>query len=94
MTRASKAVEESLQRVYDSHSPNNPLVFTEPKPAHEDLVKQIFLERARNQDSQQKVEILERDKFDELTEDSLSYLHSHADEQLADLSADSIASPP
>lgn len=93
MSRAAKAVEESLQRVYDSHSANNPLVFTEPKPAHEDLVKQIFLERAR--EGQGRVEILERDKFDELGEDSLSYLQqSNADEQLADLSADSIASPP
>jgi hypothetical protein len=47
LSRVTRVVEESLHRVYDSYSSSTPLVFTEPKPAHEELVKDIFLQRQR-----------------------------------------------
>lgn len=33
-----QTVDESLTRVYDIPPPTNPLIFTEPKPAHQEMV--------------------------------------------------------
>ena len=43
--KVSQTVQESMNRVYDTVSDSNPLIFTEPKPAHEELVKQILLKQ-------------------------------------------------
>ncbi len=41
----SSAVQESLQRLYDSPPTTCPLLFTEPKPAHADVIKEILINR-------------------------------------------------
>lgn len=47
--RATLAVNESLERLYDIQGECSPLVFTEPKPAHEEIIQGILL-RHRNND--------------------------------------------
>lgn len=38
LRRVQQTVDESLTRVYDIPPPTNPLIFTEPKPAHQEMV--------------------------------------------------------
>jgi hypothetical protein len=45
LKRVDATVQESLKRLYDSPGPSNPLVFTEPQPGHEELIKDIFYTR-------------------------------------------------
>jgi hypothetical protein len=42
--RSSLAVQESLQRIYDNTGPASSLVFTEPKPMHEEIIRRILLD--------------------------------------------------
>lgn len=36
-------MDESVQRIYDGQSSSSPLVFTQPKPAHEEIIRRIIL---------------------------------------------------
>lgn len=40
-------VRESLHRVYDVQTTSNPLVFTEPKPAHAELIRDILYKQKK-----------------------------------------------
>jgi hypothetical protein len=130
LNRVSKVVQESIQRMYDQITPSNPLVFVEPKPAHEELIKEIFFKRnLQNVDRDPLGEELKSDKADEhssaasstsghsplhsdrfedlldavatttntahddsmsMNNDISSYLHGTSDDQIADLSVDSM----
>ncbi len=41
-------MNESLERLYDMQSATSPLVFTEPKPAHEEVIRDILLRHRKN----------------------------------------------
>jgi hypothetical protein len=130
LNRVSKVVQESLQRMYDQITPSNPLVFVEPKPAHEELIKEIFFKRnLHNLENDPSVEehksdltgdepsssssvsshspLHNNDRFEDLLDavattttttahddsmnnDISSYLHGTSDDQIADLSIDSM----
>ena len=45
LVRVTATVQESLKRVYDTLGSSNPLAFTEPRPAHEELIKEILYNR-------------------------------------------------
>jgi len=45
LRRVSACVTESQHRVFDMQNASCPLVFTEPKPAHEDLIRDILYKR-------------------------------------------------
>eukprot|EP01038_Epipyxis_sp_PR26KG_P017243 gene17243-23776_t len=44
LARVKLAVDESLQRVHDPQSNNCTMIFTERKPAHEDIIRKILLQ--------------------------------------------------
>jgi hypothetical protein len=40
--RVNATVVESLDKVYDPQPEGNSLVFSEPKPAHEDVIRRVL----------------------------------------------------
>eukprot|EP00599_Poterioochromonas_sp_BG-1_P007186 CAMPEP_0173150474 /NCGR_PEP_ID=MMETSP1105-20130129/10986_1 /TAXON_ID=2985 /ORGANISM="Ochromonas sp., Strain BG-1" /LENGTH=237 /DNA_ID=CAMNT_0014065625 /DNA_START=66 /DNA_END=782 /DNA_ORIENTATION=+ len=108
LSKVAQTVEDSLTRVYDTISTSNPLVFTEPKPAHEELVKEILLKRPTagsglellgdtdkrpGEDDGVSREIFDRDDtalFETTTTTNFSHLQISSEEQIADLSIDSL----
>ena len=40
--RVHASVVQSLHRVHEPQPESNPLVFTEPKPAHEDVIRRVL----------------------------------------------------
>ena len=48
LQRVGVVVQESQQRLYDITGQTCPLVFTEPKPAHADVIKEILINRKAN----------------------------------------------
>lgn len=48
--RVSATVDESLQRIHDAPSdPNCTLIFTEPKPAHDDILQKVLFRQEEGQ---------------------------------------------
>ena len=45
--RVNSCVRESLDRVYEAQNAECTLVFTEPKPAHDDVIKRIVYQHAQ-----------------------------------------------
>jgi hypothetical protein len=54
------AVNESLERLYDIQGESSPLVFTEPKPAHEEIIREILLRHKKSNDFNEDVENTDR----------------------------------
>lgn len=46
---AQTAVQESIMRIHDNQSYNNTLIFTEPKPAHEEFIRNVLLRQEAHQ---------------------------------------------
>ena len=46
MNRVNRAVQDSIQRIYEATPVNCTIVFTEPKPAHEDVMRKLFRKKS------------------------------------------------
>jgi hypothetical protein len=81
LLKVEQTVKESLTRVYDLPASNNPLIFTEPKPAHQEMIESTIYRKKNDSvsapNSAQKNSGNPEDEDNRLTP---SFLHSRIDE--------------